>query len=56
MEAECRKIDALEEKYDSFNLQRKIKQLSGIYGKRTPTYTRKEDGGIAMDIEEKLQT
>ena len=56
MEKECKEIEELQEKHDSFNVHRKVKELSGIYRKKTPTCLTKEDGKFAIDIEEKLQT
>ncbi|XP_030747109.1 uncharacterized protein LOC115875737 [Sitophilus oryzae] len=52
----CDEIEALQEKHDSFNVHKKVKELAGLQKKRQPSILTDQNGKIIMEMEEKLRT
>lgn len=52
----CAEIEELDKKYDTFNLHKRIKEVTGNYKTRKSNILLNDDGKIQLNIEEKLQT
>lgn len=51
---ECLEIEQYQEKYDTFNMHKKIKYLAGTARKNNPTKLYDNNGDIIVEIEQKL--
>lgn len=51
----CKEIEALQEKYDTFNLHKKVKEITGKHRKQQSTILRSANNEIILGVEAKLQ-
>lgn len=56
MEENCREMEQMNSKQDSFNLHKKLKELTGNTKKRIPVITKNIQGDIQLTEEDKKQT
>lgn len=50
----CKEIEGLEAEYDSFNLYKKAKEMTGIHNRGRAHILINERGNIFVDLKEKL--
>ena len=55
MSDKCKEIEILQEKHDSFNLHKKVKELSGLQRKRYGQILRNDNNEIILGVEDKLK-
>lgn len=51
---ECEAIEEYEKKYDSFNLHKKIKELTGMAKHKQPRVIKDKNGTLIIDIKQQL--
>uniref|UniRef100_A0A8D8UNP4 Craniofacial development protein 2 n=1 Tax=Cacopsylla melanoneura TaxID=428564 RepID=A0A8D8UNP4_9HEMI len=55
LEGECKEVEEFERKHDSFNLYKKIKELSGLTKKNSNNNLMDNDGHLIIDTDEKME-
>lgn len=51
----CKEIEDLQNKYDNFNLNKKVKELAGMNKRNTSNILLDKEGNIIMETEQKLE-